>query len=228
MIEYILSFVPLIGTSIGAFLGIHNTLSNKFEEQEDVLVAVATGILGSICFNLLLEASEQYRYKSMYIGIIAGLVFIISMNTFSKHTNKNTKSKLFWAMLIHNIPEGILVGIALAESNLMLAIPLLISISLQNIPDGLVVSMPLVSTKGRKKALLFGINSGIVEPIASILIILSTSNASNIGLFEPFLIGFSFSSILIITFELLQECINKKTAFIAFILATIFNRILNF
>lgn len=227
MIAYVLSFIPLVGTFFGALLGIYNNFNNKFKEPEDVLVAVATGVLGSISFNLLFEAIEKIRYYSMFIGLIAGFVFIFFMNYCATRTNITTKSKLFWAMLIHNIPEGIIIGIALTNTNLMLAIPLLISISLQNVPDGLVVSMPIVSTKGRKKALLLGIGSGIVEPIASILIILSASHATNIRMIEPFLIGFSFSSILMITFELLQDCNKKKVALGALIFTAIFNSILN-
>ena len=52
----ILSLVPLIGTAIGSTLGIFNNFNNKFEDQEEVLVAVATGILASISLNLFVEA----------------------------------------------------------------------------------------------------------------------------------------------------------------------------
>lgn len=225
MVRYILSFVPLIGTSLGALLGIYNNLNNRFREQEDELVAVATGILGSICLNLFFEAKEKVRYPSMFIGAFLGFVFIWIMEYCATHKDITVKSKLFWAMLIHNIPEGILIGIALANSKILQVVPLVISISLQNIPDGLVVSMPLVSTKGRKVSLLLGILSGIVEPLTSIFLIV-TAQRLNLGLVEPFLIGFSFSAILMITFELLKDCTKTKIAILAAIITTGFNAIL--
>lgn len=225
MIRYILSFVPLVGTSFGALLGIYNNLNNRFKEQEDDLVAVATGILGSICINLFFEAKEKVRYPSVFVGVFAGFVFIWIMEYCATHKDITVKSKLFWAMLIHNIPEGIVIGISLANSKLLQTVPLVISISLQNIPDGLVVSMPLVATRGRKKAILLGIFSGIVEPIAAILIIISAKKA-NIGLIEPFLIGFSFATILMITFELLKDCQKMKLVVIAASITTAFNAIL--
>ncbi len=225
MIRYVLSFVPLIGTSFGALLGIFNNFNNRFKKQENELVAVATGILGSICINLFFETKENVRYPSVFVGTLVGFIFILVMEYCANHKDITVKSKLFWAMLIHNIPEGIVIGISLVNSKLFQVVPLIISISLQNIPDGLVVSMPLVSSKGNKNALLFGIFSGIVEPIASILIILSASKV-NLELIEPFLIGFSFSTILMITFELLKECAKMKLAVLALVISTAFNSIL--
>lgn len=226
MISYILSFIPLVGTSVGAILGINNKLYNRLKDPETTLVAVATGILGSISFTLFAEAKEKVRYPILFIGILTGLIFILLMEYCANHTKITVKSKLFWAMLIHNIPEGIVVGIALADSNMIrTAILLLCSISLQNIPDGLAVSMPLLSSQGRKKAFMLGIISGIVEPIAAIFIIISSQN-TNIQLIDPFLIGFSLSTIVMITVELLKDCEKKKIALYATIFTTVFNSIL--
>lgn len=225
MILYILSFIPLVGTSIGAFLGINNNFNNKFKDPEADLVAVATGILGSISFSLFFEAKQNARNPTVFIGIATGLVFILFMEYCANHTKMTIKSKLFWAMLIHNIPEGIVIGIALSNTKIMQTIPLICSISLQNIPDGLAVSMPLISVRGKKTAFILGIISGIVEPIVAIFIILSAQNV-NIRSIEPFLIGFSLSAILMITFELLKDCDKKKIALCATIFTTIFNKIL--
>lgn len=227
MLKYILTFIPLIGTSLGAFLGASN-LKNKFKKSENALVAVATGILCSIAFNLLLESAEFIRSTIMYFGVLAGFLFIALVNFFARKNNMNIKSKLFWAMLIHNIPEGIVVGLALSnETFVSTTFSLIASISLQNLPDGFVVSMPLVSTKGNKKALLLGIISGIVEPIAAILILVAAGKNSNLQTLEPFLIGFSFSAILLIAVDLLKECKKElKIVVISLILALLFNSIL--
>ena len=147
------------------------------------------------------------------------------MNIFAHHITISKKSKLFWAMLIHNIPEGILIGISLVDTSIIKSLSLILSISLQNIPDGLVVSLPLVSVKGKKYALLMGVLSGIVEPIAAILIF-SASNSNFISILEPFLIGFSFSSILMIFLELFKECKHLKTIGVTAILTYLFSTVL--
>ena len=87
-------------------------------------------------------------------------------------------SKMFLAVTIHNVPEGLSVGIAfgvaLSQQNnaalLMGALLLSIGIGLQNIPEGAVVSLPVKAESGSSgKAFLFGMLSGIVEPIAAII-----------------------------------------------------------
>ena len=87
-------------------------------------------------------------------------------------------SKMFLAVTIHNVPEGLSVGIAfgvaLSQQNnaalLMGALLLSIGIGLQNIPEGAIVSLPVKAESGSSgKAFLFGMLSGIVEPIAAIL-----------------------------------------------------------
>lgn len=226
MLAYALTLIPLIGTSIGAFFGTLEHLSSKFEKREDMLVAVATGILGSISFSLFLEATENLR-ATLFIGIAIGILSMLAMNSLAHKNNLSIKHKLFWAMLIHNIPEGMVIGIALASKEVIPAtFSLIASISLQNIPDGLVVAMPLVPKEGKKRALLVGILSGVVEPIASILIIITAGRLSNLQAFEPLLIGFSLSAIIMITMELFKECKSKKIIFVIAVVTTVFNSIL--
>ena len=227
MLKYFVSIIPLVGTSLGAFLGTNRSLYNKLQKQENTLVAVATGILCSIVFNLLLESIEFKREPTVYIGIAIGFLFSILLSLISKKKNLSVKSKVFWAMLIHNIPEGIVVGISLADNKILPStILVVLSISLQNIPDGLVVSMPMVSTKGRMRAFLYGFFSGVVEPIFAYAIILTAGKFSQVLMAEPLLIGFSFSMILMIAIELLKECESKKIVIVTAIATIIFNCIL--
>lgn len=225
----ILSLVPLIGTAIWSTLGIFNNFNNKFEDQEEVLVAVATGILASISLNLFVEAFESLKNPSLFIGILIGFLFILLMNHFARKNEKaNINSKLFWAMLIHNIPEGIIIGIALANRTIVESFTLILSISLQNIPDGLVVSMPLVNVKGKKSALLYGVFSGVVEPIAAIIVVFTAAHTKNVIRFEPLLTGFSLATVLMITIELLKDCKKKHgVVTISAVLTTIFNMAFN-
>lgn len=230
MVEILLSLIPLAGTTIGSVLGVLNCFNNKLKKSEDFLVAVATGILGSISLSLLLEAinipKDLRNVSCLVLGILIGFLFIFIMDKTAKQLVA-TRHKLFTAMLIHNIPEGILVGISLANAGLLKSITIIASISIQNIPDGLVVSMPLVSVKGKNKALLYGILSGVVEPIAAIAIMYLAINSTNIKVIETFLIGISISTIIMITIDLLKECESKKTAIIAAIITTIFNFVLS-
>lgn len=226
MLRYILAFIPLVGTTAGAVLGTVDHLSSNFEKQENKLVAVATGILCSITLNLLFEAYESIHW-TLFIGVAIGFFLMLSLNSLAHRNNLSVRHKLFWAMLIHNVPEGMVIGISLADKSVLPAtFSLVFSISLQNIPDGLVVSMPIVSKEGKKKATLFGIFSGIVEPIMSILIMVTAGRLSNIQALEPLLIGFSLSAIIMIAIELLKECNSKRIVLITAIITTVFNSIL--
>lgn len=230
MVKIFLSLIPLAGTSIGSFLGVLNCFNNKFKKGEDFLVAVATGILGSISLSLLFEAIETPKTVRnlcfLALGLLIGILFITVMNKTAKKAI-TTRFKLFGAMLVHNIPEGILIGLSLANVNSIKSLPLVISITLQNIPDGLVVSMPLVSIKGKKKSVMYGILSGVVEPIATIIIMFLASNLESIEAIKIVLIGISVSTIILITLDLLKECDSKKTVVIAAVITTIFNWILS-
>lgn len=222
MIRLFLSLVPLVGTSLGSYLGVtkHNS---KIDQQEDLLVAIATGILGAICINLCFEAFKYIRNVNLMIGMMTGVVFILLMNQITNQ--ETTHSKLFWAMLIHNIPEGIVIGIALSSAINVQNIGIVASVSLQNIPDGLVVSMATSPKYGRRKAILLGVISGIVEPIATAIIIIATRNA-DISLIEPLFIGFSVAAIISIELDLLKSCKKMKLLIISFILTLLFNGIL--
>lgn len=230
MVKILLSLVPLAGTALGSVLGVLNCFNNKFKKGEDFLVAVATGILGSISLSLLFEAGKTPKTVRnlcfLAIGLLVGIFFIKIMNKTAKKAI-TTRFKLFGAMLIHNIPEGILIGISLANADFIKSLPLVISITLQNIPDGLVVSMPLVSIKGKRKSVVFGVLSGVVEPIATLIIMFLASNLESIQSIETILIGISVSTIIMITLDLLNECDSKKTVIITAIITTIFNWILS-
>lgn len=223
MLKLILSLVPLMGTSLGSYLGVtkHN---KKIDDQEDILVAVATGILGAICISLCFEAFEYVRELNLLVGLVIGLAFIFVMDKVT--STEATHQKLFWAMLIHNIPEGVVIGIALANSVTIQSIGIVASVSIQNVPDGLVVSMAALPKHGKRKAILFGIISGIVEPIATALVIIGVQK-TNLMAIEPLFIGFSVSAIISIECELLKECKSKSILVVSLLLTLVFNAILS-
>lgn len=227
VLKIILSFIPLIGTSLGAFSAASKQFK-RFQEEEETLVAVATGILAAITLKLFTEATSYIEQgQSLVFGVLLGMAFITIMNWLVQKKNLNTRDKIFWAMLMHNLPEGMLIGISLANASGKLAtFSIIMGITIQNLMDGFVVSMPLISSKGAQKAVWLGVLSGAIEPLASTLIIVAVGATSNVQFLEPLLIGFSFSAILMIVVELWEECWNKKIVVVSGILAALVNFIL--
>ena len=218
MLKAILALIPLLGTTIGAGIGVAK-YSSKADNREKNLVAVATGILAAILVSLLQEAiaslEESLTLKALVGGIFLGVLFILITKKIAHQ--EETHHKLFIAMLIHNIPEGIVIGMALTGTIDLPAIGIVASISLQNIPDGLVVSMSSAQQYGKKRAFVRGFLSGIIEPIASAaIILLAQISTKSISSVEPIFIGFSVATILSLVIDLMRECKKKKIALLAF------------
>ena len=82
--------------------------------------------------------------------------------------------------------------------------------------------------KGKKSALLYGVFSGVVEPIAAIIVVFTAAHTKNVIRFEPLLTGFSLATVLMITIELLKDCKKKHgVVTISAVLTTIFNMAFN-
>ena len=125
---------------------------------------------------------------------------------------------LMFSVTLHNIPEGMAVGVCFAGFlsgnsgiSLLEAIVLAIGIAIQNIPEGAIISMPL-KIKGNKKskAFLYGVLSGIVEPIAAIMTILLINIVVPI---LPYLLSFAAGAMLfVVVEELIPEMhVGKKS-----------------
>ena len=162
-----------------------------------IFIGFAAGVMFSASFFSLIKpaletnASYMPSWLIVVISIVLGAAFLWLIDKIVPHFHATEKqeeglptkrmsktSKMFLAVTIHNVPEGLSVGIAfgvdLSQENnaslLMGALLLAIGIGIQNIPEGAVVSLPIKSETGSSgKAFLFGMFSGIVEPIAAIL-----------------------------------------------------------
>ena len=148
-------------------------------------------------------------------GFIAGCLFIFLvekiLSFYEKRKNLTFKRSgvLFIAVTLHNIPEGMAVGLALAlacleGSGLSAAFILAIGMAIQNIPEGATISLPLRHEgMGRCNALSFGEISGIVEPIGGLLTVLLIGSITGI---LPYLLAFSAGAMVYVTVkELLPE-----------------------
>lgn len=154
-----------------------------------IFYGLSAGImLAATIWSLIIpsiNASENYgdfKFVPAVVGIIIGALFIILLDFIATKIKKSESGlsknmKIFIAVTVHNIPEGLAIGfafgIALQSSSMALcmsALSLAIGIGIQNFPEGSAISLPMKSTyNNRFKAFMFGFYSAVVEPIASVL-----------------------------------------------------------
>lgn len=142
--------------------------------------------------------------------MLLGVIFLIAINKIAEKCEKKSSGKkldmLILSVTLHNIPEGMAVGVCFAgflAGNtgiaLLEAIVLAIGIAIQNIPEGAIISMPL-KLKGtdKKKAFLYGVLSGIVEPIAAIITLCLINVVVPI---LPYLLSFAAGAMIYVVVE---------------------------
>ena len=177
--------LPFIGTLMGSFMVffVKDKINNIFEK---LLMGFAGGVmLAASIWSLILPSIELARNNNIIpflpatIGIILGFIFMIILDLLPKYNlNNKREGMLYFAVVLHNIPEGMAVGAMFVsainnEITLMIALVFSIGIAIQNIPEGTICVMPYKLAKSsKKKAFLMGVLSGVVEPIASIITIL--------------------------------------------------------
>ena len=231
--------IPFFGTLLGASLVflLKDKLNNKIQK---VLLGFASGVMiAASIWSLIMPAIEMSEEKMpnmawlpAAVGFLLGIAFLLTLDTVIPHlhlnsdevegiTGKKTLKKstmLVFAVTLHNIPEGMAVGVVLAGvyygsgSELLTissALALSIGIALQNLPEGAIISMPLLGEGYSKpKAFLLGGLSGIVEPIAAGITILL------IGLIEPilpYLLAFAAGAMIyVVVEELIPEAQEGK------------------
>lgn len=214
--------IPFLGTSLGAFLVFF--LKDKFNQKlNQIMLGFAGGIMiASSVWSLIIPAINQSEYMGKWLflpafcGICLGVGLMLLMAKFCRDlsvksdkysSNLSRKNRLlFWAVTIHNIPEGIAVGVVLANAfygeigtSVASAIALAIGIAVQNIPEGAIVSIPLIyDNYSKKKAFLFGVLSGIVEPIFAII----SFYLSGLFLkFLPYLLSFAAGAMIFVSID---------------------------
>lgn len=224
MTELIVLLIPLAGTSLGAMMVLF--MRNKMNPKvEKMLLGFAAGVMiAASVWSLLIPsidmAAKQGKITWMpaLIGFILGILFLLLIDSIVPHLHlesnkpegmksglKKTTMMLF-AVTIHNIPEGMAVGVAYAgavNSNtgitLAGAVALSLGIAIQNFPEGAIVSMPLRSEGvSRKRAFLLGILSGVVEPIGAFITVLL---AEMVVPLLPYLLSFAAGAMLYVVIE---------------------------
>ena len=221
--------IPFIGTSAGAAC-VFFMKKDLNEQIQRSLTGFAAGVMvAASIWSLLIPAIEQssamgkLSFIPAAVGFWIGVFFLLLLDHIIPHLHQHRdkaedpKSKfqrttmLVLAVTLHNIPEGMAVGVVYAgyltghtQITMMGAMALSIGIAIQNFPEGAIISMPLRSEgMGKTKAFVGGVLSGIVEPIGAVLTILA---AGLIVPALPYLLSFAAGAMLhVVVEELIPE-----------------------
>ena len=199
--------------------------NNIKQSVEKLLLGFASGVMiAASIWSLLIPAIEMSEEQGKIgwlapaVGFLLGMLFLLVLDSVIPHMHldkekpEGVKSKLkkttmlVLAVTLHNIPEGMAVGVTFAgallgNSGITMtgAMALAIGIAIQNFPEGAIISMPLKSEGVSKgKAFLYGAISGIVEPIAAIITILLTELVVPI---LPYLLSFAAGAMIYVVVE---------------------------
>ena len=224
--------IPFLGTTLGSAMVF--LMKNKLNKKvEKILLGFASGVMiAASVWSLLIPsidmAKEQGKaaWVPAAVGFIFGIVFLLVLDSIIPHLHiesdkpEGIKAKLkkttmmVFAVTLHNIPEGMAVGVSLAgalmeNTGITMAGALAIGIAIQNFPEGAIISMPLRAEGMSKwKAFIYGTLSGIVEPIGAIITILLTKTIVPI---LPYLLSFAAGAMIyVVTEELIPESQNGK------------------
>ena len=223
---FLILLLPFLGTTLGAamvFL-LRGAMSDWLRK---LLLGFASGVMvAASIWSLLIPSLEMSAENNSITwfpaatGFVLGILFLLLLDTLIPHlhtgatTPEGLSTKKQWkrttmlslAVTLHNIPEGMAVGVILGSSILAdspiaisAAWALAIGIAIQNFPEGAILSLPLHSDGMKKsKAFVIGTLSGIVEPIASILTILLIGFISPA---LPYLLAFAAGAMMYVVVE---------------------------
>lgn len=217
--------IPLAGTILGA-AGVYALKKELSASINNLIMGFAGGVMiAASVWSLMIPSMEMTggsgvgRVIPVTIGFLAGaaLLLILDRLTPHQHTYDNSSEgpaalslsrtwKLVMAIILHNIPEGMAIGVAFAavmEGNAYVsvatALALSIGIAIQNVPEGAIVSLPLRSAgNSRNRSFLIGVLSGIVQPLAAVITILL---AFIIVPLMPYLLGFAAGAMVYVVVE---------------------------
>ena len=217
--------IPFLGTVLGSACVYF--MKDKIPlKVEKALLGFAAGVMiAASVWSLLIPAIEmaetqgKIAWMPAMVGFLFGIVFLLILDCVIPHLHLETTqpegvrgqklkktTMLLLAVTLHNIPEGMAVGVAYAGANmnqsgitLTSALALSIGIAIQNFPEGAIISMPLCGEgMSKNKAFLSGVLSGVVEPIGGLLTMLL---ASRIAAFLPYFLAFAAGAMIYVVVE---------------------------
>ena len=215
--------IPLAGTSLGSAMVffLKDSISKNIQR---ILTGFAAGVMVAASFWSLLQPaleSAESMGKLSFIpaaaGFLIGIGFLLVLDMVTPHMHMNKEgegpksglkrtTKLILAVTLHNIPEGMAVGVVYANiiaGNSLIstagALALAIGIAIQNFPEGAIVSMPLRGEGMSKgKTFWYGVLSGAVEPVAAIITVFAFSLVSAT---LPYMLAFAAGAMIYVVVE---------------------------
>ncbi len=226
-------FIPFAGTSLGAAM-VFILKKNISENIQKILTGFAAGVMVAASFWSLLqpalessEAMGAFSSVPAALGFLIGVGFLLLLDEVTPHMHFDKQeegpksglkrtTKLILAVTLHNIPEGMAVGVVYAGFlsgsagiSSAGALTLALGIAIQNFPEGAIVSMPLRAEgmdKGR--TFLFGVLSGAVEPAAALITILAAGTVVPV---MPYLLAFAAGAMMYVVVEELIPEMSEGT-----------------
>jgi ZIP family zinc transporter len=216
--------IPFLGTSLGAACVFFMNKNFNPKVQKSLTGFAAGVMVAASIWSLLIPAIEQsqsmgkWSFVPAVIGFWFGILFLLLLDHVIPHLHLNSEkvegpqnhlkktTMLVLAVTLHNIPEGMAVGVVYAGwisgntgISLMGALALSIGIAIQNFPEGAIISIPLRAEGiSKPKAFLYGVLSGTVEPIGAFLTVLA------VGIILPalpYLLSFAAGAMIYVVVE---------------------------
>ena len=227
-------FIPLLGTMLGSAF-VFFMKDEMPDRVQKTLLGFASGVMvAASVWSLLIPAMEMEEAKGAWsvfpasIGFLLGIGFLLMIDELTPHlhigndkpegprSHLSRTAMLALAVTIHNLPEGMAVGVVFAgaqdgASGLSLASALAVSIgiAIQNIPEGAIISMPMrAEGNSRWRAFMLGSLSGAVEPIGGLAVVLLASLMIPV---LPYMLAFAAGAMLyVVVEELIPEASAGK------------------
>lgn len=221
--------IPFWGTSLGAAM-VFFMKKQMNRNVEKMLLGFAAGVMiAASVWSLLLPAIDMTEEQGGIVwlpaaaGFLLGIGFLLLLDSLVPHLHLDSENPegvksdfqkttmLVLAVTLHNLPEGMAVGVTVAGAmmgntgiTMAGALALAVGIAIQNFPEGAIISMPLRSVgASRRKAFLYGVLSGVVEPIGAVITILLAEQVVPI---LPYLLAFAAGAMIyVVVEELLPE-----------------------
>ncbi len=216
--------LPFLGTIIGS--GFVFFLKEQMNRKlQRALMGFAAGVMvAASIWSLIIPAMQQSAHMGKlaflpaFIGVWGGVLFLLALDHIIPHLHINSQcpegmacqlkkpTMLFFAVTLHNLPEGMAVGVVAAgwlsgneAISISAALALAVGIAIQNIPEGAIISMPMRSDGMSKgKAFGYGAVSGVIEPVGAVITILLAALLIPV---LPYLLAFSAGAMLYVVVE---------------------------
>ena len=225
--------IPFLGTCLGATLVFF--LKKEIPEKvRRALTGFAAGVMVAASFWSLLQPAldgssgmGKLSFLPAAVGFLAGVGFLLGLDVLTPHMHMDRQNegprsefrrttKLIFAVTLHNVPEGMAVGVVYAglragSAGITAAgaLTLALGISIQNLPEGAIVSMPLLAEgMPKRKTFLAGVLSGAAEPAAAVLTMLAAGLVTPV---MPYFLAFAAGAMMyVVVEELIPEMSEGK------------------